>query len=117
MSGSYNANNEEWSSEWFKIQSIETEIQTDTPVGTTGAGGAAGSFGRVSPQAGTAETIDAIQVTTTTSQVTGNGTVGGTLGVTGLSTLASTSVGAFTTTNQVAKTVNSISGGPGGADD
>jgi len=114
MSGSYNANNEEWSSEWFKIQSIETEIQTDTPVGTTGAGGAAGSFGRVSPQAGTAETIDAIQVTTTTSQVTGNGTVGGTLGVTGLSTLASTSVGAFTTTNQVAKTVNSISGGPGG---
>jgi len=105
LGGSYNANNEEWSSEWFKIESIETDIAIGTPVGT---GGASGSVGRVSTQAGTDETIDAIKVTTTTSEVTGNETIGGTLGVTGLSTLATTSVGAFTTTNQVNVTINQI---------
>jgi hypothetical protein len=45
---------------------------------------------------------------TTTANVGGNTTLGGTLGVTGLSTLAATSVGIFTTTNQVNVTINQI---------
>jgi hypothetical protein len=99
MQGSYNANLDEWSSEWFKVQKDLTNIAIDTPVGS---GGGADFVGRVSGQAGTDEVFNAVQVTTTTSQVNG------TLGVTGLSTLAATTVGAFTSTNSVAVTINSI---------
>ena len=113
MSGSYNANIDEWSSEWFKVQKDLTNITVNTPVGT---GGASDFLGRVSGQQGTDETINAVKVTTTTSAVTGNETVGGTLGVTGISTLAATSVGQFTTTSSVSVSVNSIVGSPGGSE-
>ena len=113
MSGSYNANIDEWSSEWFKVQKDLTNITVNTPVGT---GGASDFLGRVSGQQGTDETINAVKVTTTTSAVTGNETVGGNLGVTGISTLAATSVGQFTTTSSVSVTVNSIVGSPGGSE-
>jgi hypothetical protein len=107
MQGSYNANLDEWSSEWFKVQKDLTNIAIDTPVGS---GGGADFVGRVSGQAGTDEVFNAVQVTTTTSQVNG------TLGVTGLSTLASTTVGAFTSTNSVSVTINSITATAAGSE-
>ena len=113
MQGSYNANMDEWSAEWFKIQKDLTNITTDTPVGS---GGGSDFVARVSSQQGTDEIINAVEVTTTTSEVTGNATIGGTLGVTGASTLATTSVGEFTTTDRVNVTINEITGNPGGSE-
>lgn len=113
LQGQYNANMDEWSSEWFKIQKDLTNITTDTPVGS---GGGADFVARISSQQGTDEIINAVTVNTTTSAVTGNATIGGTLGVTGLSTLGATSVGEFTTTSRVNVTLNEITGDPGGSE-
>ena len=113
MSGSYNANMDEWSSEWFKVQKDLSNITVGTPVGS---GGGADFVARISSQQGTDEIINAVTVNTTTSAVTGNQTIGGTLGVTGNSTLATTSVGEFTTTDRVNVTLNEITGNPGGSE-
>ena len=113
MSGSYNANMDEWSSEWFKVQKDLSNITVDTPVGS---GGGADFVARVSGQQGTDEVINGVDITVTTSEVTGNQTIGGTLGVTGNSTLAATSVGEFTTTSRVNVTLNEITGTPGGSE-
>jgi hypothetical protein len=113
MQGTYNANADEWSSEWFKIAKDGTNITVDTPVGT---GGGADFVARVSSQQGTDEVINGVDITVTTSEVTGNQTIGGTLGVTGASTLATTSVGEFTTTSRVNVTLNEITGAPGGSE-
>ena len=113
MGGSYNANMDEWSSEWFKVQKDLSNITIDSPVGS---GGGADFVGRVSGQQGTDEVINGVDITVTTSEVTGNQTIGGTLGVTGNSTLAATSVGEFTTTDRVNVTLNEITGNPGGSE-
>ena len=113
MQGTYNANMDEWSSEWFKVQKDLSNITIDTPVGS---GGGADFVARISSQQGTDEVINAVSVSTTTSAVTGNQTIGGTLGVTGASTLATTSVGEFTTTSRVNVTLNEITGTPGGSE-
>lgn len=113
MQGSYNANMDEWSAEWFKVQKDDSNITIDTPIDEGGLGDFSG---RVSSSQGTDEFINGVQVTTTTSEVTGNATVGGTLGVTGASTLATTSVGEFTTTDRVNVTLNEITGNPGGSE-
>ena len=113
MGGSYNANMDEWSSEWFKVQKDLSNITIDSPVGS---GGGADFVGRVSGQQGTDEVINGVDITVTTSAVTGNQTIGGTLGVTGNSTLATTSVGEFTTTDRVNVTLNEITGNPGGSE-
>ena len=113
MSGTYNANMDEWNAEWFKVQKDLTNITIDTPVGS---GGGADYVGRVSGQQGTDETINAIQVTTNTSAVSGNQTIGGTLGVTGVSTLSATSVKEFTTTERVNVTINDITANEGGSE-
>ena len=113
MGGSYNANMDEWSSEWFKVQKDLSNITIDSPVGS---GGGADFVGRVSGQQGTDEVINGVDITVTTSAVTGNQTIGGTLGVTGNSTLATTSVGEFTTTSRVNVTINEINGNPGGSE-
>lgn len=113
MQGTYNANMDEWSSEWFKVQKDLSNITIDTPVGS---GGGADFVARISSQQGTDEVINAVSVSTTTSAVTGNQTIGGTLGVTGASTLATTSVGEFTTTSRVNVTLNEITGNPGGSE-
>jgi len=113
MQGSYNANMDEWSSEWFKVQKDLSNITIDTPVGS---GGGADFVGRISSQQGTDEVINGVDITVTTSEVTGNQTIGGTLGVTGASTLATTSVGEFTTTDRVNVTLNEITGNPGGSE-
>ena len=85
LSGSYNANLDEWSAEWFKVEKDETNIVTDTPVGS---GGGADFEGRVSSSQGTDEIITAIDVRTTDALVTRNQTVGGRLNVTGDATLS-----------------------------
>jgi hypothetical protein len=113
MQGSYNANMDEWSAEWFKVQKDDSNVTIDTPIDEGGLGDFSG---RVSSSQGTDEFINGVQVTTTTSEVTGNATVGGTLGVTGASTLATTSVGEFTTTDRVNVTLNEITGNPGGSE-
>ena len=113
MQGSYNANLDEWSSEWFKVQKDLSNITINTPVGS---GGGADFLGRISGQQGTDEVINGVDITVTTSEVTGNQTIGGTLGVTGNSTLAATSVGEFTTTDRVNVTLNEITGNPGGSE-
>ena len=113
MQGSYNANMDEWSSEWFKVQKDLSNITIDTPVGS---GGGADFVGRISSQQGTDEVINGVDITVTTSEVTGNQTIGGTLGVTGASTLTTTSVGEFTTTDRVNVTLNEIVGNPGGSE-
>jgi hypothetical protein len=113
MQGSYNANMDEWSSEWFKVQKDLSNITTNTPVGS---GGGADFVARISSQQGTDEVINGVDITVTTSEVTGNQTIGGTLGVTGNSTLAATSVGEFTTTSRVNVTLNEITANPGGSE-
>lgn len=113
MSGSYNANMDEWSSEWFKVQKDLSNITVDSPVGS---GGGADFVARVSGQQGTDEIINGVDITVTTSAVTGNQTIGGTLGVTGNSTLAATSVGEFTTTSRVNVTINDITATGGGSE-
>jgi len=113
MQGSYNANMDEWSSEWFKVQKDLSNITVNSPVGS---GGGADFVGRVSGQQGTDEVINGVDITVTTSDVTGNQTIGGTLGVTGNSTLAATSVGEFTTTSRVNVTINDITANPGGSE-
>lgn len=113
MSGSYNANMDEWSSEWFKVQKDLSNIAIDTPVGS---GGGADFVARVSGQQGTDEVLNGVDITVTTSEVTGNQTIGGTLGVTGNSTLATTSVGEFTTTDRVNVTLNEVTANPGGSE-
>ena len=113
MQGSYNANLDEWSAEWFKVQKDDSNVTIDTPIDEGGLGDFSG---RVSSSQGTDEFINGVQVTTTTSEVTGNATVGGTLGVTGASTLAATTVKEFTTTSRVNVTLNEITGNPGGSE-
>ena len=56
MQGSYNANMDEWSSEWFKVQKDLSNITINTPVGS---GGGADFVGRISGQQGTDEVINA----------------------------------------------------------
>ena len=113
MSGSYNANLDEWAAEWFKIEKDLTNITVDTPIDF---GGASGFEGRVSSQQGTDEIVTAVEVHTTTSEVTDNATIGGTLDVTGASTLSTTSVKEFTTTKRVNVTINDITANPGGSE-
>jgi len=112
LGGTFNANSDEWDGEWFVIsRAVITPTFDDitTITGVTGIGNVNGLTGNVS-----FEGIDAVNAdlnsmdVTTTANVGGNTTLGGTLGVTGLSTLAATSVGAFTTTDQVNVTINQI---------
>ena len=68
MGGTFNANMDEWSAEWFAISSDDTGIAADTPVGT---GGGSDFQARVSSQQGTDEIIIADIVNTTQANVEG----------------------------------------------
>ncbi len=100
MQGSYNANMDEWSAEWFKVQKDDSNVTIDTPVDEGGLGDFSG---RVSSSQGTDEFINAVQVTTTTSEVTSNQTIGGNVTISG-STISNAAI-------QTA--VNEIVGGAG----
>ena len=79
MRGSYNANFDEWQSDWFKIDRTTTGISTENPSDTGGGGVAAG---RVSGQMGTDEVIVGTEI------FTDNMSANGTLGVVGVTTLS-----------------------------
>jgi hypothetical protein len=68
MGGTFNANVDEWSAEWFAISSDDSGIAADTPVGT---GGGSDFQARVSSQQGTDEIIIADIVNTTQANVEG----------------------------------------------
>lgn len=85
MQGTYNANLDEWTSEWFKVQKDLNNISIDQPIDIGGGGEFAG---RISSQQGTDEIINVVELNATTGKVTGNAEIGGTLGVTGAATLS-----------------------------
>lgn len=76
MSGSYNANMDEWRAEWFKIEKDETNVAVATPVDE---GSAADFTARVSSQQGTDDFITAVEVTATDISAEKDITAGGTV--------------------------------------
>ena len=136
---SYNAGSDEYSGEWFVIDTDDTNIVIGTPIDAspvdatfkTTFDGQAGTTNVVLATDGNiagmaldtttkaigpfSETVSGGKITGT-AQVTGNTTLSGTLGVTGVSTLAATTVQEFTTTDRVNVTINEITANDGGAE-
>ena len=113
LGGTFKANSDEWDGEWFAIAKETITISnTDTGVATDPVFSIGGSngIGNINIAALDVNTLIGVN-----ADLDNDVTIGNDLGVTGLSTLASTSVGAFTTTNQVAVTINSISATAGGS--
>ena len=136
---SYNAGTDEYSGEWFVIDSDDTQITIGTPVDSNPVdasfkGSFDGQGGTTNVVLATDGNIAGMALDTTTSSigpfsetgtggkitgtanVTGATTLDTTLGVTGLSTLAATTVGAFTSTNSVSVTINSITATAAGSE-
>ena len=126
LGGTFNANRDEWDGEWFVIEKASiTPTFDDAAFPTDNVG-----FGNVNSLSGgvSFDGIDAVNVDTNVLDVTTSANIGtdldvggntgltGSLSVTGGSTLQSTSVGAFTTTQQVSVTINNITGTPGGSE-
>ena len=110
MSGSYNANMDEWSSEWFKVQKDDSNVAIDSPVDD---GNAADFVGRVSGQQGTDEVINVLDVNTTDATVSNDATIGNDLTVSGGSTLAATSVTNFNHSGNLIENITEVSHSPG----
>lgn len=110
MQGSYNANMDEWSSEWFKVQKDDSNVTIDTPVGS---GGGVDFFGRISSQQGTDEVINGVDITVTTSEVTGNSTVGGNITVSGSSSLQGTSITNLSHNGNLIQNIEAVEHSPG----
>ena len=120
LGGTYSANTDEWDGEWFVISRASISPTFDdvtTITGLTGIGSVNGLTGNSSFEGIDAVNADLNSVdVTTNANVSGNTTLGGTLGVTGNSTLSTTSVGEFTTTGRVNVTLNEVTGAPGGSE-
>ena len=120
LGGTYSANTDEWDGEWFAISRAAItptfdDVTTITDVIAVGnVNGLTGNSSFEGIDAVNAD-LNAVDVTTN-ANVSGNTTLGGTLGVTGNSTLAATSVGEFTTTGRVNVTINDITANPGGSE-
>ena len=114
LGGTFNANLDEWSGEWFVIERATItptfdDVNIDT--GLNDFSNVNGNTGNVS-----FDGIESTDVNTNTLGVTENTTIGGTLGVTGASTLNETSVGNFTTTGSVTTTINDVDASSGGSE-
>jgi len=116
LGGTFNANLDEWSGEWFAIDSASVTPTFDDT--TTETDNGLNDFGNVSGRTGNVsfDGIESTDVNTNTLGVTENTTIGGTLGVTGASTLNETSVGNFTTTGSVSVTINDVDASSGGSE-
>ena len=120
LGGTYSANTDEWDGEWFAISRASItptfdDVTTITDVIAVGnVNGLTGNSSFEGIDAVNAD-LNAVDVTTN-ANVSGNTTLGGTLGVTGNSTLAATSVGEFTTTGRVNVTLNEVTGTPSGSE-
>ena len=112
LGGRFSANDDTWDGEWFAI-SQETIAITTSDVGNTNnptlRTGTSSRNGAVVFDGADIADLHSDEVTTT-----GAVDVGGTLDVTGSSTLDTTSVGEFTTTDRVNVTINDITATPGG---
>ena len=114
LGGRFTANSDEWDGEWFAISKETITItNTDTgvpadPVFSIGSGSL---DGRASLSATNITDLGVVDV-----EVENDVTVGNDLGVTGNSTLATTSAGEFTTTARVNVTINDITANPGGSE-
>jgi hypothetical protein len=114
LGGTFNANLDEWSGEWFVIERATItptfdDVNIDT--GLNDFSNVNGNTGNVS-----FDGIESTDVNTNTLGVTENTTIGGKLGVTGLSTLNETSVGNFTTTGSVSVAINDVDASSGGSE-
>ena len=116
LGGTFNANLDEWSGEWFAIDSASVTPTFDDT--TTETDNGLNDFGNVSGRTGNVsfDGIESTDVNTNTLGVTENTTIGGTLGVTGASTLNETSVGNFTTTGSVTTSINDVDASSGGSE-
>ena len=120
LGGTYSANTDEWDGEWFAISRAAItptfdDVTTITDV--IAVGNVNGLTGNSSFEGIDAVNADLNSVdVTTNANVSGNTTLGGTLGVTGNSTLSATSVGEFTTTGRVNVTLNEVTGTPSGSE-
>jgi hypothetical protein len=112
LGGRFSANDDTWDGEWFAI-SQETIAITTSDVGNTNnptlRTGTSSRNGAVVMDGADIADLHSDEVTTT-----GAVDVGGTLDVTGSSTLATTSVGEFTTADRVNVTINDVAATPGG---
>lgn len=120
LGGRFTANSDEWDGEWFAISKEAITItNTDTgvpadPVFSVGSGSL---DGRASLSATNITDLGVVDVAVENDlDVTGNTDLTGELDVTGNSTLSTTSVGEFTTTDRVNVTINDISATPGGSE-
>ena len=114
LGGTFKANSDEWDGEWFAIAK-ETITISNTDTGTAddpvfSIGGSNG-IGNIN--------IAALDVNTfigVNADLDNDVTVGNDLGVTGVSTLAATTVEEFTTTDRVNVTINEITANDGGSE-
>jgi hypothetical protein len=114
LGGRFSANDDTWDGEWFAI-SKETIAITSSDTGNTGnptlLTGTSSRNGAVVMDGADIADLHSDEVTTT-----GAVDIGGTLDVTGSSTLATTSVGEFTTNDRVNVSINDITATPGGSE-
>ena len=110
MQGSYNANLDEWSAEWFKVQKDDSNVAIDTPIDDVNAG----DFqGRTSSQQGTDEVINAIDVNTTDASISNDATVGNDLTVSGGTSLQGTSLTNLNHTGNQIESITDVEHSPG----
>ena len=114
LGGRFSANDDTWDGEWFAI-SKETISITNTDDGTVGdpvfSVGTGSLNGRSSLGA-----VDTTNFNAVDANVENDLDVSNNLDVTGSSTLATTSVGEFTSTDRVNVSINDIAATPGGSE-
>jgi len=125
---SYNAGNDEYSGEWFVIESDDSQITTGTPVDSNPVDATFkttfdGQAGTTNVVLATDGNIAGMNLNSTTkaigpySETATGGKITGTAVITGNATLAAASVGSFTTTSRVNVTINAITANPGGSEE
>ena len=114
LGGTFKANSDEWDGEWFAIAKETITISNnDTGTATDPVFSIGGSNGDGTINFGSLDVNTFIGVN---ADLDNDVTVGNDLGVTGVSTLAATTVEEFTTTDRVNVTINEITANDGGSE-